>query len=231
MGEASGAPRSLSAITTCDEHLTTAFPALPSRAGAGLDEDLYLARAIRRSRPARLPSLGHRDRRPPGSAWSRTRARPGVAPGSYHPVQLADSVATAYCQPNVGAYFTFISPTSELAGWQSGLYGGLTPNAAYHALRNAPCRERESIIFSASLRPARPRARPWAEAGQPAADQHLRSSLATYGGTPTCRLEAAKVQVGYGIAAFAFRRSGARDGVGTPGRLADRARLIPTHGL
>ncbi len=60
----------------------------------------------------------------PVPAWSPgeaadTRDEPGVD----QPLQLADAVTLAYCQPNVGAYFNFhLTDERDLAGWQSGVY-------------------------------------------------------------------------------------------------------------
>src|SRR4029079_3015534 len=76
------------------------------------------------------------DTTPVPALSSHEASDPRTGPGLGQPMQLADSVRVAYCQPFVGAYFNFhLVDEKDLAGWQSGVYyPDGTPKPAYQAL-------------------------------------------------------------------------------------------------
>jgi hypothetical protein len=142
-------------------------------------------------------------------AWSpQEGSDQGVGPGPDQSIQLADAIAIAYCQPNVGAYFNFhLVDERDLAGWQSGVYwADGTPKAAYQALHRVTAQANAGTIdcsaFSAAGVPPRP-----AAVQQPSNLLRITglrvASLAAYGGTLAWRTtNPAAVQVGYGLADF-----------------------------
>jgi hypothetical protein len=82
--------------------------------------------------------VGNESDASPLAAWSEAAAsddRQGAAPDQA--TQLADAIALAYCQPKVGAFFTFqLVDEPRLEGWQSGvLWADWTPKPSYVALR------------------------------------------------------------------------------------------------
>ncbi len=192
--------------------LTTAFRGTAQPIpGQGSTKIWYLAQGYQTTPDPAKTSLysGTETDAHPVSSWSADEGSDqGVGPGIDQPVQVADAVATAYCQPNVGAYFTFhLADERDLAGWQSGVYwADGSPKAAYQALRNvtgaANTRSIDCSAFSPTGTPPRP-----AVVQKPASLLQINNlkvaSLATYGGTLTWQTtNPAKVQVGYGIAAF-----------------------------
>jgi hypothetical protein len=192
--------------------LTTAFRSTAQPIpGQGSTKIWYLAQGYQTAPDPTKVSLysGTETDAQPVPAWSSEEASDqGAGPGIDQPVQLADAVATAYCQPNVGAYFNFhITDERDLAGWQSGVYwADGTPKAAYQALRNVSGAVNARTINCSAVSPTGVPLRP-AVVQKPAnllQINNLRvASLATYGGTLTWQTTSpAKVQVGYGIAAF-----------------------------
>jgi hypothetical protein len=192
--------------------LTTAFRGTAQPIpGQGTTKIWYLAQGYQTAPDPTKASLysGTETDAQPVSAWSADEGSDqGVGPGIDQPVQLADAVVTAYCQPNVGAYFTFhITDERDLAGWQSGVYwADGTPKAAYQALRNvtgaANARTINCSTFSPTGVPPRP-----AVVQKPASLLQINNlkvaTLAAYDGTLTWQTtNPAKVQVGYGTAAF-----------------------------
>ena len=99
--------------------------------------------------PARAGSFTGSETDPsPLPSWSPAEAADtGTGPGLDQPVQLADAIKVAYCQPSVGAYFNFhLFDERDLAGWQSGvLWPDGTPKAAYQALRRVGRRGERSV--------------------------------------------------------------------------------------
>jgi hypothetical protein len=192
--------------------LTTAFQGTAQPIpGQGSTKIWYLAQGYQTVPDATKASLysGTESDPQPVPAWSANEASDqGVGPGIDQPVQLADAIATAYCQPNVGAYFNFhINDERDLAGWQSGVYwADGTPKAAYQALHNVTGAVNARSINCSAVSPAGVPARP-AVVQKPANLLQINNlkvaSLAAYGGTLTWTTTSpAKVQVGYGIAAF-----------------------------
>jgi hypothetical protein len=192
--------------------LTTAFRGTAQPVpGQGATKIWYLAQGYQTPPDPAKSSLysGTETDTAPVSAWSSEEANDqGAGPGLDQPVQLSDAIATAYCQPNVGAYFNFhITDERDLAGWQSGVYwADGTPKAAYQALRNVTgavnARTINCSAFSSTGVPPRP-----AAVQKPASLLQIQnltvSSLATYGGTLTWQTtNPARVQVGYGLADF-----------------------------
>lgn len=176
--------------------------------GQGTTKIWYLAQGYQTAPDPAKASLysGTETDAHPIAAWSQDEGSDsGTGPGVDQAVQLQDAVATAYCQPNVGAYFNFhITDERDLAGWQSGVYwADGTPKAAYQALHNITTSVNARSINCASFVagvPPRPSA-----LQQPAALLQIQdlkvASLSTYGGTVTWRTtNPAKVQVSYGLA-------------------------------
>ena len=99
---------------------------------------------------------------------------PRTGNGLDQPMQLADAIKIADCQPLVGAYFNFhLVDEKDLAGWQSGVYwADGSPKPAYQALRKTAGQVNQNTVdcgaFSNGVPPAlRPGAR-----GRPAAPAH-----------------------------------------------------------
>jgi hypothetical protein len=99
----------------------------------------------------------------PLPSWSPSESTDqGTGPGLDQPVQLADAIRVAYCQPAVGAYFNFhLYDEGDLAGWQSGVFRpDGQPKAAYQALRRGAsevnARSINCSAFSAEGVPPRP---------------------------------------------------------------------------
>ncbi len=132
----------------------------------------------------------------------------GSGPGLDQPLQLADAIRIAYCQPFVGAYFNFhLVDEKDLAGWQSGVYyPDGTPKPAYQALDRAAGEVNASSIscgaFAASGMP--PRGAPFHAVGPPLEITNLKTaSLGSYGSTVTWQTSApASTSVSYGVADF-----------------------------
>ncbi len=161
--------------------------------------------------PARAASFTGSETDPsPLPSWSPAEAADtGTGPGLDQPVQLADAIRVAYCQPNVGAYFNFhLFDERDLAGWQSGvLWPDGTPKAAYQTLRRAAGEVNQRAINCAAFSPAGVPPRP-APVAQPAqvkleiANLH-RVALGAFGGTVAWKTTVpAKVQVGYGLSDY-----------------------------
>jgi hypothetical protein len=192
--------------------LTTAFRGTAQPVpGQGSTKIWYLAQGYQTLPDSAKASLytGSETDAAPVSAWSSEEGTDqGAGSGLDQPAQLSDAIATAYCQPNVGAYFNFhITDERDLAGWQSGVYwADGTPKAAYQALRNIAgavnARTINCSAFSSTGVPPRP------PVVQKPANllqiQNLKvASLAAYGGTLMWQTtNPAKVQVGYGLADF-----------------------------
>jgi hypothetical protein len=145
----------------------------------------------------------------PVPAWSpQEAADAGVGPGVDQPMQLADAIKVAYCQPAVGAYFNFhLFDESELGGWQSGVFwADGSPKPGYQALRRAAGEANSGAINCASFSPAGmpPRPTPVQPIGNPLAITNLHAtSAATYGATLGWQTSVpATVQVAYGLADF-----------------------------
>jgi hypothetical protein len=99
----------------------------------------------------------------PLPSWSPSESTDqGTGPGLDQPVQLADAIRVAYCQPAVGAFFNFhLYDERDLAGWQSGVFWpDGQPKAAYQALRKTASEVNSRSIncssFSAEGVPPRP---------------------------------------------------------------------------
>jgi hypothetical protein len=144
--------------------------------------------------PARSPSEGSDDR---------------TGPGVDQPLQLADAIRIAYCQPFVGAFFNFhLVDEQDLAGWQSGVYWtDGSPKPAYQALRRTAGQVNSRTVDCAAFSPggAPPLAEPVHEVGPPLQITVLRaSSLTTYGATITWQSSRPPVstRVSYGVVDF-----------------------------
>jgi hypothetical protein len=192
--------------------LTTAFGGTAQPVpGQGTTKIWYLAQGYQTSPDPAKASLysGSETDPEPVPAWSlQDGADQGTGPAPDQPTQLADAIALAYCQPNVGAYFNFhLVDERDLAGWQSGVYwADGTPKASYQALHRVTADVNARTIncsaFSSAGVPPRP-----AAVQQPSNLLQLTglrvASLASYGGTIAWQTSnPAKVQVSYGLAAF-----------------------------
>ena len=145
-------------------------------------------------------------------------------------MQLADAIAIAYCQPNVGAYFNFhLTDERDLAGWQSGVYwADGTPKAAYQALHNITDeRQRDARSTARRSSQASRHGRGRAAARDPAPDLEPQGRIALglrrHGHVETTN--PAKVQVGYGLADL-----GSGDDLGAGGASGD-GQVAPLIGL
>ena len=147
------------------------------------------------------------DTAPVPALSSNEASDPRTGPGLDQPMQLADAVRLAYCQPFVGAYFNFhLVDEKDLAGWQSGVYwADGSPKPAYQALRAADAQVNQAGVDCASFsNGVPPRADPVHEVGPPLQLTNLKaSSLASYGATITWSSSApANVRVSYGVVDF-----------------------------
>ncbi len=143
-------------------------------------------------------------------SWSPAEATDqGVGPGLDQPVQLADAIRVAYCQPGVGAYFNFhLFDERDLAGWQSGVFWpDGSPKAAYQALHRTAGDVNARSVDCASFSPAGVPPRP--AAVQMPARQQLRildlrsTSASTFGASVAWQTTiAAGAEVGYGVAEY-----------------------------
>ena len=145
----------------------------------------------------------------PVPAWSPTEAGDtGAGPGLDQPMQLADAIELAYCQPAVGAYFNFhLIDERDLGGWQSGvLWADGSPKPAYQALRQTAgavnARSIDCASLSATGMPPRPV--PVQPVGKLLEVTGLHTtSVAAYGATVAWQTSVpASVQVGYGVADY-----------------------------
>ena len=189
--------------------LTTAFKGTAQPIpGQGTTKIWYLAQGYQTAPDPTKASLysGTETDPQPIAAWSENEGSDtGAGPGVDQAVQLEDAIATAYCQPNVGAYFNFhLTDERDLAGWQSGVYwADGTPKAAYQALHNiASSVNARSINCGAFSNGIPPRPAAVEKPANLLQIQNLKvASLATYGGTITwTTTNPAKVQVSYGLA-------------------------------
>jgi hypothetical protein len=192
--------------------LTTAFVGTAQPVpGQGSTKIWYLAQGYQTTPDPAKASLytGTETDASPVPAWSpQEGADQGTGPGLDQPTQLADAIAIAYCQPNVGAYFNFhLLDERDLAGWQSGVYwADGTPKAAYQALHRVTGEVNARSISCSSFSPTGVPPRPQA-VQQPANLLQITdlraSSVAAYGGTVVWKTtNPAKVHVGYGLAEF-----------------------------
>ncbi len=150
---------------------------------------------------------------------------PRTGNGLDQPMQLADAVKIAYCQPLVGAYFNFhLVDEKDLAGWQSGVYwADGTPKPAYQALRKVAGQVNENTVDCASFsNGVPPRSDPVHEVGPPLQLTDLKaSSLASNGATITWQASApAGVRVSYGVVDFGVPTAWAPAGVAGGGPAA-----------
>ncbi len=161
--------------------------------------------------PARAGSFTGSETDPsPLPSWSPAEASDtGTGPGLDQPVQLADAIKVAYCQPSVGAYFNFhLYDERDLAGWQSGvLWPDGTPKAAYQALRRSAGEVNDRSINCAAFSPdgVPPRPAPVAQPAQVKLEiSNLRRvTLSAFGGTVAWKTTLpAKVQVAYGLSDY-----------------------------
>ena len=79
-------------------------------------------------------------------------SKQGLAPDQA--TQLVDAIRLAYCQPNVGAYFTFLlADERDLYGWQSGvLWADWTPKPSHSALMHVVQEINGRAVDCAALR-------------------------------------------------------------------------------
>jgi hypothetical protein len=132
--------------------------------GQGSTRIWYLGQGYQtRPDPARGGYTGTENDPSPVPSWSPQEATDrGEGPGLDQPLQLADAIRVAYCQPAVGAYFNFhLYDESNLAGWQSGVFWpDGQPKAAYQALRRVAGEVNSNSIdcsaFSSAGVPPRP---------------------------------------------------------------------------
>jgi hypothetical protein len=146
-------------------------------------------------------------------AWSpQEAADTGAGPGVDQPLQLADAIKLAYCQPGVGAYFNFhLFDESDLAGWQSGVFWpDGSPKPAYQALRRVAGEVNSKAIDCTAFSPSG--VPPRSPALQQPTQTNLQiaglraSSVAAFGATVTWQTTVpASVQVGYGLAEYGTR--------------------------
>jgi hypothetical protein len=146
----------------------------------------------------------------PLPSWSPSESTDqGAGPGLDQPVQLADAIRVAYCQPAVGAFFNFhLYDERDLAGWQSGVFWpDGQPKAAYQALRKTASEVNSRSIncssFSAEGVPPRPPA-VQQPAQQPLQIVDLRTTTvsAFRAGVAWRTTIPATVQVSYGLVDF-----------------------------
>ena len=135
--------------------------------GQGSTTIWYMAQGFQTAPdPVRAASFTGTETDPsPLPSWSPAEAADtGNGPGLDQPMQLADAIRVAYCQPAVGAYFNFhLFDERDLTGWQSGvLWPDGTPKAAYQAFRNTAAQVNARSINCAAFSPtgAPPRAVP-----------------------------------------------------------------------
>jgi len=130
----------------------------------------------------------------------------GSGPGYDQPLQLADAIKLAYCQPFVGGYFNFhLVDEKDLAGWQSGVYyPDGTPKPAYQALRRTAGEVNAKAVTCSASGGAPARGAPFHEVGPPLEIANLRaSSVGSYGATIAWQTSAlATTSVSYGVADF-----------------------------
>jgi hypothetical protein len=180
-------------------------------AGPERDDDLVSGAGLRdRSRRGQDGGLQrHRGRRGAAAGALAERASDvGTGAGLDQPLQLADAIRIAYCQPFVGAYFNFhLVDEPNLAGWQSGVYwADGSPKPAYQALRRTAAQVNLRSIDCAGFAPSGmlPRPEPVHEVGPPLQITDLKAtSLASYGATITWQSSApASTRVAYGVVGF-----------------------------
>jgi hypothetical protein len=148
----------------------------------------------------------------------------GSGPGLDQPLQLADAMKIAYCQPFVGAFFNFhLVDEKDLAGWQSGVYWpDGSPKPAYQALKRTTGQvNARTIDCGASAANGIPaRSEPFNEVGPPLQITGLKAtSLASYGATITWQTSSpATTRVSYGVVDFGVPTAWVPVGVsgGTP---------------
>jgi hypothetical protein len=155
----------------------------------------------------------------PVPAWSPNESSDsGSGPGIDQPMQLADAIKVAYCQPNVGAYFNFhLVDERDLSGWQSGVFwADGSPKPSYQALRRtageANARSIDCNAFSPTGMP--PRSGPVQPVGAPLQILNLHtSSVSGFGATVTWQTTVpATVQISYGVVDFGVPTSWAPAG-------------------
>jgi hypothetical protein len=131
----------------------------------------------------------------------------GAGPGSDQPLQLADAIKLAYCQPFVGAYFNFhLVDEKDLAGWQSGVYySDGTPKPGYQALHRTAGEVNAKSIACGFVPGGVPsRGSPFRAVGPPLQITGLRAtSVGSYSATVSWQTSApAAMSVSYGVADF-----------------------------
>ena len=170
----------------------------------------YLAQGFQTAPDASKASLysGTETDPAPVPAWSAEETSDtGQGPALDQPMQLADAIKVAYCQPAVGAYFNFhLVDEKDLAGWQSGVFwADGTPKPAYQALRRTAAEvNARSIDCTSFSSGAPPRPAPVQPVGKPLEIQGVQvSSVGSYAATLGWRTSSpATVQVSYGVADF-----------------------------
>jgi hypothetical protein len=143
-------------------------------------------------------------------AWSPQEAGDtGSGAGLDQPLQLADAIKVAYCQPGVGAYFNFhLVDERNLAGWQSGVFwADGSPKPAYQALRRVAGEVNSKSIDCTAFFPSGmpPRSAPVQQRTQTNLQiLDLRAtSVSAFGATVAWQATLpARVQVGYGLADY-----------------------------
>ena len=130
----------------------------------------------------------------------------GSGPGVDQPLQLADAMKIAYCQPFVGAFFNFhLVDEKDLAGWQSGVYyPDGTPKPAYQALRGTTREVNANAVTCGSANGMPQRGTPFKEVGAPLKITGLKTTaLAAYGATITWQTSSSSTtRVSYGVVDF-----------------------------
>ncbi|MGE5272935.1 MAG: hypothetical protein ACM3QU_04065 [Verrucomicrobiota bacterium] len=179
--------------------------------GQGSTRIWYLAQGYQtKADPGRTGFTGTETDPDPLPSWSPQEASdPRSGPGVDQPLQIEDAIRVAYCQPAVGAYFSFhLYDERDLAGWQSGVFWpDGQPKASYQALRQVASEVNARAVncsaFSAEGAPPRP-----AAVKQPAQQQlrivDLRTTTvsAFRAGVAWRTTIPADVQVSYGLVDF-----------------------------